>query len=55
MRLILQNLHRSWVVDEKKDDGYTALHVAAYNNHVEVASLLITMVYTVLITVGIYW
>ena len=24
------------MVDEKKDDGYTALHLAALNNHVEV-------------------
>uniref|UniRef100_A0A915KDU0 RING-type E3 ubiquitin transferase n=1 Tax=Romanomermis culicivorax TaxID=13658 RepID=A0A915KDU0_ROMCU len=43
MRIILQNLHRPWVVDEKKDDGYTALHLAALNNHVEVANLLITL------------
>ena len=28
-------------MDEKKDDGYTALHLAALNNHVEVAELLI--------------
>lgn len=27
-------------MDEKKDDGYTALHLAALNNHVEVAELL---------------
>jgi len=24
------------VVNEKKDDGYTALHLASLNNHVEV-------------------
>uniref|UniRef100_A0AAQ4PDD0 RING-type E3 ubiquitin transferase n=1 Tax=Gasterosteus aculeatus aculeatus TaxID=481459 RepID=A0AAQ4PDD0_GASAC len=30
-----------WIVDEKKDDGYTALHLAALNNHVEVAELLV--------------
>lgn len=29
------------MVDEKKDDGYTALHLAALNNHVEVAELLV--------------
>lgn len=32
---------RRWVVDEPKDDGYTALHLAALNNHVAVAKLLI--------------
>ena len=41
MRIILQKLARSWIVDVKKDDGYTALHLAALNNHVEVAELLI--------------
>jgi ankyrin repeat protein len=34
-------LPRPWIVDEKKDDGYTALHLAALNNHVEVAELLV--------------
>jgi len=29
------------MVDEKKDDGYTALHLASLNNHVEVAELLV--------------
>lgn len=32
---------RFWVVDEPKDDGYTALHLAALNNHNRVASLLL--------------
>ena len=36
MRVLLSKLTRPWVVDEKKDDGYTALHLAALNNHVEV-------------------
>ena len=36
MKIILTKLKRGWVVDEKKDDGYTALHLAALNNHVEV-------------------
>lgn len=36
MRILLQKLPRAWMVDEKKDDGYTALHLAALNNHVEV-------------------
>ena len=36
---ILKNLLfvRPWIVDEKKDDGYTALHLASLNNHVEVS------------------
>ncbi|KAG8187082.1 hypothetical protein JTE90_016178 [Oedothorax gibbosus] len=41
MRILLSKLPRAWVVDEKKDDGYTALHLAALNNHVEVAELLV--------------
>ena len=41
MRVILSKLTRPWIVDEKKDDGYTALHLAALNNHVEVAELLV--------------
>lgn len=41
MRILLMKLPRPWMVDEKKDDGYTALHLAALNNHVEVAELLV--------------
>ena len=41
MRILLTKLPRSWIVNEKKDDGYTALHLAALNNHVEVAELLV--------------
>ena len=41
MRILLTKLARTWIVDEKKDDGYTALHLAALNNHVEVAELLV--------------
>ena len=36
MRVLLSKLTRPWIVDEKKDDGYTALHLASPNNHVEV-------------------
>ncbi|PRD31921.1 UNVERIFIED_CONTAM: mib1 [Trichonephila clavipes] len=43
MRILLSKLPRAWVVDEKKDDGYTALHLAALNNHVEVAELLVQL------------
>uniref|UniRef100_H2YAN8 RING-type E3 ubiquitin transferase n=1 Tax=Ciona savignyi TaxID=51511 RepID=H2YAN8_CIOSA len=41
MRVLLNKLTRPWIVDEKKDDGYTALHLAALNNHLEVAELLV--------------
>lgn len=41
MRILLTKLPRPWIVNEKKDDGYTALHLAALNNHVEVAELLV--------------
>lgn len=46
MKILLTKLiktNRLWIVEEKKDDGYTALHLAALNNHVEIADLLITM------------
>lgn len=41
MWMLLVMSPRRWVVDEPKDDGYTALHLAALNNHVSVAKLLI--------------
>lgn len=41
MKILLAKLPRRWIVDEKKDDGYTALHLAALNNHVEVAEQLV--------------
>lgn len=41
MKILLAKLPRPWIVDEKKDDGYTALHLAALNNHVEVAQQLV--------------
>ena len=44
MRVLLSKLSRPWLVDEKKDDGYTALHLAALNSHVEVAELLVLQV-----------
>jgi len=31
MRTILTKCTRKWVVNEKKDDGYTALHLASLN------------------------
>jgi hypothetical protein len=30
MRVLLSKLTRPWIVDEKKDDGYTALHLVSY-------------------------
>ena len=44
MRILLSKLPRPWVADEKKDDGYTSLHLSALNNHVEVAELLVRQV-----------
>jgi E3 ubiquitin-protein ligase mind-bomb len=41
MRILLCKLPRVWLVDEKKEDGYCALHLAALNNHAEVAQLLL--------------
>ena len=41
MKILLAKLPRPWIVDKKKDDGYTALHLAALNNHVEVAEQLV--------------
>ncbi|XP_063713547.1 E3 ubiquitin-protein ligase mib1-like isoform X1 [Symsagittifera roscoffensis] len=38
---LLSKMSRPWIVDEKKEDGYTALHLASLNNHVEVAHLLV--------------
>lgn len=41
-RILVAKMPRAWMVDEKKDDGYTALHLAALNNHTEVAEVLVT-------------
>lgn len=32
------------VVNEKKDDGFAALHLAANNDHVDIVEILITQV-----------
>jgi len=38
--LLATNLH-PWTINEKKDDGFTALHIASVNNHVKVIKLLL--------------
>lgn len=46
MRILLEKtieIKQPWIVEEKKDDGYTALHLAALNNHIEIVTLLIQM------------
>jgi ankyrin repeat protein len=43
MKILLSKINRPWIIEEKKDDGYTALHLAALNNHVDIAELLINM------------
>ena len=35
-------MSRTWLVDEQKDDGYTALHLAALNNHNDVVEILVS-------------
>lgn len=44
IRALLASKPSLWTVNEKKEDGYTALHLASLNNHVEVAELLIQQV-----------
>ena len=42
IEFILGKIHnRQWLVDEKKDDGFTALQLAALNDHCLVAELLL--------------
>ena len=41
VRLLLQHLPPSCDVDTPKDDGFTALHLATLNNHIEVAKAII--------------
>eukprot|EP00975_Prorocentrum_lima_P008160 1744352-Prorocentrum_lima.AAC.1 len=36
-------IHHGVDVDRTKDDGYTALHLAACNGHSDVAALLLTL------------
>ena len=46
MKILLSRLPRAYIVNERKDDGYSALHLAALNNHVEVAELLVKQVHS---------
>lgn len=32
---------KEWLIDEKKEDGFTPLHLACLNNHLEVVKLII--------------
>ena len=41
VRLMLQYLPPTCTVDIPKDDGFTALHLATLNNHLEVAKIII--------------
>lgn len=41
---MLQCLPAGLSINEPKDDGFTALHLAALNNHVEVVQLLLNAV-----------
>lgn len=41
MEIMLERNEKPWVVNDQKDDGYTALHLAALNNHTEVVELLV--------------
>ena len=45
MSLVLNKLkvqRRLWLIDERKDDGFNALHLACLNNHFDLVKLLIT-------------
>lgn len=41
--ILLRTNEKPWVVNEQKDDGYTALHLAALNNHLEVVDVLVNV------------
>ena len=41
MKLIEQQ--KLWLINERKDDGFTALHLSCLNNHFEVSKLLIEL------------
>ena len=44
LRIILSKLPVTCSLDDAKDDGFTALHLAALNNHRAVAELLLESV-----------
>lgn len=37
----LKSSHKEWLIDQKKEDGFTALHLAALNNYNSIVSLLV--------------
>ena len=41
LRVMLQHMPAGYSINEPKEDGFTALHLAALNNHLEVAQALI--------------
>jgi len=43
IRIMLSENDKPWVVNEQKDDGYSALHLAALNNHGQSVELLIKL------------
>ncbi|RDD46134.1 E3 ubiquitin-protein ligase MIB1 [Trichoplax sp. H2] len=41
IQALIRKMPHSWYVNIKKDDGYSALHIAVLNSYIEVADLLI--------------
>lgn len=37
----VKRIQREWLVDEKKDDGFSALHLACLNNYKEIVALFL--------------
>ena len=44
VRALLTLQQQLRLINDKKDDGFTALHLAALNNHTEIAELLVKQV-----------
>ncbi|XP_066918362.1 E3 ubiquitin-protein ligase mib1-like isoform X2 [Clytia hemisphaerica] len=43
IEMLLRKNEKPWVINEQKDDGYTPLHLASLNNHLDVVQLLIKL------------
>ena len=41
--MLLRKNEKPWVINEQKDDGYTPLHLASLNNHLDVVQLLVKL------------